>query len=26
MDRVEIDAGSEGTTVRLARRLQGDRS
>ena len=26
MDRVEIDAGSQGTTVRLARRLQGDRS
>jgi anti-sigma regulatory factor (Ser/Thr protein kinase) len=26
MDRVEIDAGSQGTTVRLARRLQGDSS
>ena len=26
MDRVEIDARSEGTTVRLARRLHGDSS
>jgi serine phosphatase RsbU (regulator of sigma subunit)/anti-sigma regulatory factor (Ser/Thr protein kinase) len=26
MDRVVIDAGSQGTTVRLARRLQGDSS